>query len=175
MKKFDIKRIIGFVVGVILVVTILAITDNSTKKDLLGTWAYTYTVEYDEDLDVELTEYFELTDGQYRWYMDREVTKTALLKAYDEYFKEQEITEEDIIDAGYKSIGDCKQQWLEDDLEDIVDDYNNADGGVGTWDINQGDFTFIENGTSAEFITKYKLEGDTLYLQTDGIVLTRVK
>ena len=53
--------------------------------------------------------------------------------------------------------------------------YNNAEGGVGTWDINQGDFTFIENGTSAEFITKYKLEGDTLYLQTDGIVLTRVK
>lgn len=175
MKKFDIKRIIGTIVGVVLVVAVLAITDGSTKKDLMGTWAYTYTVEYDEDMDVELTEYFELTDGKYRWYMDREVTKTALLKAYDTYFQEQEITEEDVIKAGYKSIDDCKQQWLETDLEDIVDDYNEAEGGTGTWDINQGDFTFIEDGTSAESITNYRLEGDKLYLQTDGIVLTRVK
>lgn len=175
MRRFDIKRILGTIIGVVLVVAVLAITDGNTKKDLLGTWSYSYTIEYDEDLDVELTEFFELTDGKYRWYMDRDVTKTALLKAYDDYIKEQQITEEDIIKAGYESIDDCKQQWLETDLKDIVDDYNESEGGTGTWDINQGDFTFIEDGTAAESITNYRLEGDKLYLQTDGIVLTRVK
>ena len=146
---------------------------NDTLTVSIG--AYTYDVEYEEGVDVELTEFLEFTEGEYRWYMDRETTKTALLKTYDEYFEEYEITEEDIIEAGYKSFEDCKTQWLEEDLEYIVDDYNEEEGGKGTWQINQGEFTFIEEGTSAEFITDYKIEDGKLYLQTDGLVLTKVK
>lgn len=175
MKKFDVKRLVFSIVGVILVVAVLAIVDGQAEKDLIGTWAYTYEVEYEKGVDIELTEYLEFKEGTYRWYMDRETTKTALLKTYDVYFTEYEITEEDIIEAGYKSFDDCKTQWLEEDLEYIVDDYNNGDGGAGTWQVNRGEFTFIEEGTSAEFITDYKIENDTLYLQTDGIVLTKVK
>lgn len=175
MKKFNVKRLIVYVVAFIVVIAVFAIIDGNTKKDLMGTWAYTYTVEYDEDMDVEITEYFELTDGRYRWYIDREETKNSLLKAYDEYFKTKEITEEDVIEAGFKSIEDCKQSWLEEDLKYLVDDYNEADGGVGTWKIDRGTFLFIEDGTSTEYKTEYRIEDDTLYLQTDGIVLTRVK
>ncbi|MBE6803746.1 MAG: hypothetical protein IJA43_04675 [Clostridia bacterium] len=175
MKKFDVKRLIGTIVGVVLVVAVLAIVDGNAEKKLLGTWAYTYDVEYEEGVDVELTEFLEFTEGEYRWYMDRETTKTALLKTYDEYFEEYEVTEEDVIAAGYKSFEDCKTQWLEEDLEYIVDDYNEEEGGKGTWQINRGEFTFIEEGTSAEFITDYKIEDGKLYLQTDGLVLTKVK
>ena len=175
MKKFDVKRILGTVIGVVIVVAILFVIDGKAEKELLGTWAYSYTTEYVEDLDVELTEYFEVTEGRYRWYMDREETKASLLKAYDEYFKSQEITEEDVIASGYESIEDCKAQWLEEDLKNIVDDYN-EDPGAGSWQINQGTFLFIEDGTSREYKTEYRIEdGNTLYLQTDGLILTKVK
>lgn len=81
MKKFDIKRIIGAIVGVVLVVAVLAITDGKAEKELMG-----------------------------------------------------------------------------------------------TWQINQGTFLFIEDGTSREYKTDYRIEdGNTLYLQTDGLILTKVK
>lgn len=175
MKNVNVKKIIGAIIGVILVVAVLAITDGSAEKDLIGTWAYTYEFEYYEGTELEVTEYLEFADGTYRWYMDRETTKTALLKNYEEYFTLNEITEEDVIASGYESIEDCKAQWLEEDLKALVDDYNEEEGGAGTWQINRGTFLFIENGTSTEYKTDYRLEDDTLYLQTDGITLTKVK
>lgn len=174
MKRFNLKKTIITIVVFVATIAVLAIVDGKAEKELMGTWAYAYTTEYAEDLDVELTEYFEVTEGRYRWYMDREETKASLLKAYDEYFKSEEITEEDIIKSGYKSIEDCKAQWLEEDLKNIVDDYN-EDLGAGTWQINQGTFLFIEDGTSREYKTEYRIEDDTLYLQTDGLILTKVK
>lgn len=174
MKRFNLKKTIITIVVFVATIAVLAIVDGKAEKELMGTWAYAYTTEYAEDLDVELTEYFEVTEGRYRWYMDREETKASLLKAYDEYFKSEEITEEDIIKSGYKSIEDCKAQWLEEDLKNIVDDYN-EDPGAGTWQINQGTFLFIEDGTSREYKTEYRIEDDTLYLQTDGLILTKVK
>lgn len=169
------KKIIIYVVGVLLVVAVLAIVDGSKEKDLIGTWAYTYEFEYYEGVNLEVTEYLEFEDGTYRWYMDRETTKEALLKNYDEYFALNEITEEDVIALGFKSIEDCKAQWLEEDLIDLVDDYNEGEGGAGTWQINQGTFLFIENGTSTEYKTDYRLDDNTLYLQTDGITLIKVQ
>ena len=174
MKRFNLKKTIITIVVFVATIAVLAIVDGKAEKELMGTWAYAYTTEYAEDLDVELTEYFEVTEGRYRWYMDREETKASLLKAYDEYFKSEEINEEDIIKSGYKSIEDCKAQWLEEDLKNIVDDYN-EDPGSGTWQINQGTFLFIEDGTSREYKTEYRIEDDTLYLQTDGLILTKVK
>ena len=174
MKRFNLKKTIITIVVFVATIAVLAIVDGKAEKELMGTWAYAYTTEYAEDLDVELTEYFEVTEGRYRWYMDREETKASLLKAYDEYFKSEEINEEDIIKSGYKSIEDCKAQWLEEDLKNIVDDYN-EDPGAGTWQINQGTFLFIEDGTSREYKTEYRIEDDTLYLQTDGLILTKVK
>ena len=61
-----------------------------------------------------------------------------------------------------------------EDLKNIVDDYN-EDPGAGTWQINQGTFLFIEDGTSREYKTEYRIEDNTLYLQTDGLILTKVK
>lgn len=41
--------------------------------------------------------------------------------------------------------------------------------------LRNGEFIFQSAGSSKEFTTEYEVDGDTLKLLTDGIVLTKVK
>lgn len=171
-KKNPLIRILCSVLGVVIVFVGLFIFDNKKTKDLLGTWTYAESFEYDEAFDVDCQVNFELKEGTFRFYIDEEKTEENLLAFYEEYFDYHGITDEDII-AEYGSKEECLEQILEEDMNWLLDEFN-KESNDGTWRIEKGKFFFKYSDSSTEYETEYSVDGDTLELITDGITLTRV-
>ncbi len=164
-------RFVISIIAVIIVAVVIGITDNNTKNDLIGTWEYVEPTEYDEVFTVDVTWNFVLTEDSYMWKINEEDTKESLLVFYDKLIDYYEITEETVKLDGYTSLEDFKQTLLEADMADLAGFGRES----GTWRIEEGEFLFKRTGESEEYRTDYRLEGDTLELLLDEIVLTRVK
>lgn len=164
-------RFVISIIAMILVGVVISAIDSNTKNDLIGTWQYTEPTEYDEVFTVDVVWNFVLTEDTYVWEINEEDTKENLLTFYDKLISYYEITEESVKLEGYESLDDFKQTMLEIDMADLGAVAKDS----GTWRINEGEFLFKRTGEDEEYRTEYKLEGDTLELLLDEIVLTRVK
>lgn len=178
MKKKNTKRlIIKIVLGIILIGLIVAIwfvANGKEEKALVGIWSRTYEKQYDQNLTFELTERLVLTEGRYRWALDEEKTTAALLDMYDIYLNVTNFNEEHYKAGGYDSAEDFKQSCVKEDIKNLKT-YYLEDAGAGEWRAEDGVFYFLEDGKTAENKIEYRLEGNTLYLDTDGIELTKVQ
>ncbi len=170
--KVDWSRFIGGAIALILIGVGISIFDSNKADKLIGTWAYTYEIEFSDGYRFDLTENLVITEGHYAWEIDEEKTKEAMMSMYDEIIIDKGLTVDDIVASGYESVQDMKEKIVDEDYI-AIEEHIGEDS--GTWRIEKGKFIFMRTGSAQEFTTDYELDGDTLMLIQDDITLTKVK
>lgn len=167
------SRFLGGLIATVVIITVILCVDKNKTDEFIGTWSYSYEIEYDEAFSVATVINLEFTEDTYRWYIDEEKTEANLKNMYDSYIAYHQVTEELIQAEGYESIANFKQQCIAEDLSGLKE-WIESENKHGTWKIDGGTFVFTEDGDATEYYTEYEVDGDILELKTDGITLTKV-